>query len=62
MISIKILLKTSIYYVAWFNKIALNKVIRNKKILIDEDTCSKFGGAEVPGGNEGYGERLSFEV
>ena len=62
MISIKILLKTSIYYVAWFNKIALNKVIRNKKILIGEGTCSKFGGAEVPGGNEGNGEGLSFEV
>ena len=62
MISIKILLKTSIYYVAWFNKIALNKVIRNKKIVIGEDTCSKFGGAEVPGGNEGNGEGLSFEV
>ena len=56
MISIKILLKTSIYYVAWFNKIALNKVIRSKKILIGEDTCSKFGGAEVPGGNEGNGD------
>ena len=50
------------YCVSWFGKIALNKVIRNKQILIDEDTCWKFGGDEVPGGSEGLGERLSFEV
>ena len=50
------------YCVGWFGKIVLNKVIRNKQILIDEDTCWKFGGDEVPGGNEGLGERLSFEV
>ena len=50
------------YCVGWFGKIILNKVIRNKQILIDEDTCWKFGGDEVPGGNEGLGERLSFEV
>ena len=37
-------------------------VIRNKQILIDEDTCWKFGGDEVPGGSEGLGERLSFKV
>ena len=45
-----------------FNKIALSKVIRNKQILFDEDTCWKFGGGEVPGGYGGLGERLSFEV
>ena len=28
---------TSVYCVGWFPKIALNKVIRNKQILIDED-------------------------
>ena len=40
----------------------MNKNIRNKQALIDEDTCWKFGGDEVPGGNEGLGERISFEV
>ena len=40
----------------------MNKIIRNKHILIDKDACWKFGGDEVPGGNEGLGERLSFEV
>ena len=39
---------TSICCVGWFGKIALNKVIRNEQILIliliDEDTCWKFGG------------------
>ena len=37
-ISVKIL-KTSIYCVGCFKKVALNKVIRNSQILIDEDTC-----------------------
>ena len=60
-ISVKIV-KSSICCVVLFNKIALNKVIRNKYILIDEDTRWKFGGDEVPGGDEGLGERLSFEV
>ena len=59
--SIKIL-KTNIYCAGWFNKIALNKVIRNKKILIDEYKCWKIGGDEVPEGDEGLGERLSFKV
>ena len=49
------------YCVGWFGKIVLNKVIRNKQILIDEDTCSKFEGDEFPGGNESLGERLSLE-
>ena len=49
------------YSVGWFGKIVLNKVIRNKQILIDEDTCSKFEGDEFPGGNESLGERLSLE-
>ena len=40
----------------------MNKVIRSIQILTDEDTCWKFGGDEVPGGNEGLGERFSFEV
>ena len=40
----------------------MNKVIRNKQTVIDEDTCWKFGGDEVPGGNQDLGERLSFEV
>ena len=40
----------------------MNKNIRNKQALIDEDTCWKFGGDEVPGGNEGLRERISFEV
>ena len=48
--------------VGWFNEIALNKVIRNKQVLIDEDTCWKFGGEEVPGWDEALGERLSFKV
>ena len=39
----------------------MNKVIRNKQILIDEDTCWKFGGDEVLGGSEGLGERLRFK-
>ena len=60
-ISVKIL-ETSIYCVGWFSKIALNKVIRNKQTLIDEETCWKIGGDKVPGGNEGLAERLSFEV
>ena len=60
-ISDKILI-TSKYCAGWFGKIALNKVIRNKQIVIDEGTCWKFGGDEVPGGNEGLGEILSFEV
>ena len=34
----------------------MNKVIRNKQIVIDRDTCWKFGG------DEGLGERLNFEV
>ena len=51
---------TSIYCVGWFGKIILNKVIIDKQILIDEDTCRKFRGDEVPGGNEGL--RLSFEI
>ena len=55
------MLITSMYCVGWFGKIVLNKVIRNKQILIDEDTCSKFGGYEVLGGSEGLGERFSFE-
>ena len=38
------------------------KVIRNKQILTDEDTCWKFVRVEVPGGNEGLDERLSFKV
>ena len=50
------------YSVGWFGKIVLNKVIRNKQILIDEDTCWKFEGDGVTGGNESLGERLSFEV
>ena len=50
------------YCVGWFSKIALNKVLRNKQILIDEETGWKFGGDEVPGGNKGLGQRLSFEV
>ena len=37
-ISVKILI-TSIYCVRWFGKIAMNKVIRSKKILIDKDIC-----------------------
>ena len=49
------------YSVGWFGKIVLNKVIRNKQILIDEDTCSKFEGDEFPVGNESLGERLSLE-
>ena len=53
---------TSIYCVGWFGKIILNKVIIDKQILIVEDTCWKFGGDEVPGGNECLGERLSFEL
>ena len=40
----------------------MNKVIKNKRNLIDEDTCWKFGGDEVPGRNKGLGERLRFEV
>ena len=40
----------------------MNKVLRNKQILIDEETGWKFGGDEVPGGNKGLGQRLSFEV
>ena len=40
----------------------MNIVIRNKQILIDEDTCWKFGGDKVPGGNEGLAERLSIRV
>ena len=40
----------------------MNKNIRNKQALIDEDRCWKFGGDEVPGGNEGLRERISFEV
>ena len=40
----------------------MNNVIKNKLILIDEDTCSKFRGDEVPRGNKSLGERLSFEV
>ena len=32
-------LKARIYCVGWFRKIALNKVVRNKQNLIDEDTC-----------------------
>ena len=32
------ILKTSIYRFGWFNKIALNKIIRKNQILIDEDT------------------------
>ena len=48
--------------VGWFGKIVLNKVIRNKQILIDENTWWKFEWNEVPGGNEGLRERLSFEV
>ena len=48
------------YCVGWFGKSVLNKVIRNKQILIDEDTCWKFGGDEILGGNEGLGERLGF--
>ena len=52
---------TSICCVGWFGKITLNKVIRNKQILTDEDTCWTLGD-EVPGRNEGLGERLSFEV
>ena len=40
----------------------MNKVIRNKQILIDEDTCWKLRGDEVPGGDEGINERLSFQV
>ena len=39
----------------------MNKVIRKKQILIDEDPCWKFG-EEVPGRNEGLGEILSLEV
>ena len=51
------------YCVGWFGKIVLHKVIRrNKQILIDEDTCWKIGGDEVPGGSGGLGERLSFQV
>ena len=60
-ISTKIL-KTSIYCVGWFNEIALNKDTRNKQILIDKNACWRFGGDEVPEGNEGLGERLSFEI
>ena len=56
------MLITSMYCVGWFGKIVLNKVIRNKQILIDEDTYWKFGGDEVLGGSEGLGERLSFEL
>ena len=40
----------------------MNKVIRNKQILIDEDTCWEFGGDEVLGRDEGLRERLNFEV
>ena len=40
----------------------MTKVIRIKPISIDEDTCWKFGGDEIPGGNEDLGERLNFEV
>ena len=36
MISTKILM-TSMYYVGWFGEIVLNKVIKNKQILIDEE-------------------------
>ena len=56
------MLKTSIYCAVWLNKITLNQAIRNKKVLIDEDTCWKFGGDEVQGGNEGLGEKSSFKV
>ena len=41
---------------------ALNKVTRNKKILIDEDKCWKFVGNEVPGGDLGFGVRLCFDI
>ena len=40
----------------------MNKVIRNKQILIDEGTCWKFGEDEAPGGDGCLGERLSVEV
>ena len=36
--------------------------MRNEQILIDEDTCWKFGGDKAPGRSEGLGERLSLEV
>ena len=36
----------------------MNDTIRNKHIIIDEDTYCKFGGAKVPGGDKGLGERL----
>ena len=55
------MLKTSIC-VGWFNKVSLRKVIRSNQILIDEDTCWKFGEDEVPEGYEGPRERLSFKV
>ena len=40
----------------------MNKVIRKKQNLIDEDTCLKFEGDELPGGNDGLDKRLRFEV
>ena len=60
-ISVKIVI-TSIYCVGWFSKIALNKVTRNKQILIDDDICWKFGGDEVLEKNKGLSERLGFKV
>ena len=61
MISTKLLI-TSMCCVGCFGKIVLNKVITNEHILIDEDTCWKFEGDEVPEGNESLRERLSFEA
>ena len=40
----------------------MNKVIRNKWLLIDKDACWNFEGDEVPGGYKGLGGRLRLEV
>ena len=40
----------------------MNKVIRNKQILIDEDTSWKFGRDKVPRGHQSLRERLNFKA
>ena len=56
------ILKTNIYCVGRFSKTALNKVIRNKEHLFDEDTYWRFRGSEVSGGNEDLGVTLNLKV
>ena len=38
----------------------MNKVIKNKQVVVDEDTGWKFRGDEVPGRDEGLSEILSY--